>query len=183
MMNRRLLPPLVGTGISTLLLLVVSVDGTEQFALDPRNIWLANQLSSCPSYDVVAGDVRVGYTLDGNIVFDVRCCKGNSRLIDPLHLLLQFGHKIKDVQIEYLSIAGGGEEVYRLAKSDLDELSDQYELGGRIWAFDHWPERLRRSTGGKAFNSWSGGFLGVMKAQAEDLNKALRAWLSKAVSL
>lgn len=95
---------------------------------------------------------------------------------------MQFGYKIKDTGISYLSIAGAGQEVYRLPRTDLDELAREYELGSRIWAFDHWPERLRKPTGERAFDTWSGGFLGVMKEQAEDLNKALRTWLSKAVT-
>lgn len=181
-MNKKLVPPLVGTAISTLLLLATGFEATGRNRLDPRNFDLANRLSSCESFGVVGGDVRVGYTASGNIVFDVRACKGDSRLIDPLHLLMQFGAKIKDTPIAHLSIASGGEEVYRLEKSDLDELARQYELGGRIWAFDHWPERLRTPSGERAFESWSGGFLGVMKAQAEDLNEALRVWIGKATT-
>lgn len=180
--NKKLIPPLVGTAISTMLLLAAGFEGTGRNRLDPRNFELADKLSSCDSYGAVAGDVRVGYTAAGNIVFDVRACKGDSRLIDPLHLLMQFGYKIKDTPIAYLSIASGGEEVYRLEKSDLDELARQYELGARIWAFDHWPERLKKPTGERAFESWSGGLLGVMKGQMEDLNEALRAWIGKAAT-
>jgi hypothetical protein len=179
MMNKKLLPPLVGTTISCVLLVVAGIEGTGRNRLDPRNIDLDGKLSSCDSYQIIGGDIRVGYTPTGNIVFDIRSCKGDSRLIDSLHLLMQFGYRIKDYSIDYLSIAGSGEEVYRLDKSDLDELSRQYELGARIWAFDHWPERLRKPNGERAFSTWSGGFLGVAKAQMEDINEALKAWLGK----
>lgn len=181
-LNKKLLPPIMGTVISTLALLAFSCEGTGRNVLDPRNIGLGSNLSACDSYEIVGGDVRVGYTPSGNIVFDVRASKGDSRLIDPLHLLMQFGHKIRDSSIAHLSIASGGEEIYRLPKSDLDELAKQYDLGARIWAFDHWPERLRKPTGERAFESWSGGFLGVAKAQMEDLNEALRTWLGKAAT-
>jgi hypothetical protein len=178
-MNKRLIPPLACTGISSLLLILVGIEGTGRNGLDPRNIGLANSLASCPSREGVGGDVRVGHTFGGNIVFDVRSCKGDSRLIDPLHLLMQFGHKIRDEGFTHLSIASAGEEVYRLEKSDLNELAHQYELGARIWAFNQWPERLRKPTGGRAFGSWTGGSIGVAMRQMEDLNDALKAWLGK----
>jgi hypothetical protein len=180
-MNNRLIAPLVGTGVSTLLLCAAGIEGTGRNGLDPRNIALASTLSSCDSRASVGGDVRVGFTLEGNIVFDVRSCKGDSRLIDPLHLLLQFGRKIRNESFSHILLAAGGTEVYRLNKSDLDELTDQYELGGRIWAFNHWPERLRKPTGERAFESWSGGLLGVMNGQIEDINMALKTWLGKAM--
>ena len=182
-MNRRLIPPLVGTGISSLLLVLVGIEGTGRFGLDPRNIGLANSLASCPSREGVGGDIRVGYALGGNIVFDVRSCKRDSRLIDSLHLLLQFGHKIKDEGFTHLSIASAGEEVYRLEEADLNELAYQYELGARIWAFDNWPERLRKPTGERAFGSWTGGSIGVAMRRMEDLNEALKTWLGKAASI
>ena len=182
-MNKRLLPPLVGTAISTLLLFVVGVEGTGRSGLDPRNIALANSLAACSSREAVGGDVRVGYTLGGNMVFDLRSCKGDSRLIDPLHLLLQFGRKIKDEGFTNLVIASAGEEVYRLEKSDLDELAGQYELGARIWAFDNWPERLRKPTGERAYGRWTGGFLGVAKGQMDDLHEALKTWVGKSATM
>jgi hypothetical protein len=182
-MNKRLIPPLVGTGISALLICVIGIEGTGRFGLDPRNIGLANKLSSCPSREIVGGDVRVGYTFDGNIVFDVRSCKGECRLIDPLHLVLQFAYKVEDERFGHLAISSSGEQVYRLEKSDLHELAKQYELGGRIWAFNHWPERLRKPTGERAFESWSGGILGVVKGQMEDMNEALKTWLGKAAKV
>ena len=80
-------------------------------------------------------------------------------------------------------IASAGEELYRLEKSDLDELARQYELGARGWAFDHWSERLQGPGGEKAFDSWSGGAVGEMIAQAKDRNEALEKWLGKAATL
>ncbi|SIO11413.1 hypothetical protein SAMN05444166_2519 [Singulisphaera sp. GP187] len=181
-MNKKLIPPLVGTVLSSVLLLAAGIEGTGRVRLDPRNIDLNNKLASCPSHEIVGGDLRVGYTPTGNIVFDVRACKGDARLIDSLHLLMQFAAKIKHSKFDHLLLAGGGEEVYRLPKSDLDELAEQYELGARIWAFDHWPERLLKPTGERAFESWSGGFLGVASAQMKDLSEALKAWLEKAAT-
>lgn len=181
-MNKRLIPPLIGTVISTVVLFVLAFDGTGRNRLDPRNLALANRLASCDSYELAKSDVRVGYTVDGNIVFDVWSLDGDSRLIDPLHLLMQFGHTIKDSSIDHLSIASGGKEVYRLEKSDLDELAREYDSGARIWAFSHWPERLRTPSGERAFESWSGGFLGVMEGQMNDLNEGLSTWLGNAAT-
>jgi|GEM_PF-2899988 len=178
--HKKLVPPLFCAGLSTVLLVITNFDRMGSNRLDPRNLELATRLSSCDSYKDLAGDIRVGHTLAGNIIFDVRACKADSRKVDPLHLLMQFGDKIKDEKIDYLLIASGGNEVYRLPKSDLDELAEQYRLGARIWALDHWPERLRKPTGERVFEEWSGGVLGVLQAQLEDLGVALRTWLANA---
>lgn len=169
--HKKLVPPLVCVGISTVLLVAVNFEATGRTRLDPRNMRLAARLSTCESYERLAGDIRVGYTITGNIVFDVRVCKADSRRVDALHLLLQFGDKIKDEKIEYLSISSGGMEVYRLPKSDLDELAKQYRLGAELWALNHWPERLRKPTGERAFEEWSGGVLAVLQAQLDDIGK------------
>lgn len=171
---------MAGTGLSVMLLCLTGIEGSGRLALDPRNIGLADKLAACASREIVGGDVRVGYTLGGDIVFDVRSCKGDTRLIDPLHLMLQFGYKIRGERFRDVVISGGGEQVYRLNKSDLGELALEYELGGRIWAFNHWPERLRKPSGEKAFETWNGGLLGVMKGQMEDMNLAIKTWLGKA---
>lgn len=75
-------PAPVGTGISTILLCVATVEGTGQSVLEPRNCALASKLPSCPSRGVVGGEIRVGYTFGVNIVFDVRSRKGDAYLIN-----------------------------------------------------------------------------------------------------
>ena len=59
----------------------------------------------------------------------------------------------------------------------IPELSKQYELGARMWAFDHWAERLCKPTGERAFESWSGGLLGVLKQEIDDMGTWLKTWL------
>ncbi|WP_422927445.1 hypothetical protein [Singulisphaera sp. PoT] len=178
--QKKLAPPLLCAWVATVLLVALNLDPTVRNPIDPRSLDLANRLSSCASYDVVAGDIRVGYSLDGNVVIDARLCKGDARLVDVLHLLLQFAVKLKGSNFEYLSIAGGGKEVYRLPREDLKELAEQYGEGAKLWAINHWAERLRKPDGERPFSTWDGGALGVLTAQLADMNKALRTWLDEA---
>lgn len=178
-MNKKLIPPLACTAAATVLLLVAATDGAGRNRIDIRNWGLHERLRSCDSFKHFSGDVQVGYTWPGNLVFDVRTLdRSETRLIDVLHLFLQFGSKIADTGASRITIAAGGREVFWIQKRDLDELSEQYRLGARLWAFNHWPERLRRPNGERAYGGWSGGALGVMSGQLEDMADALREWVA-----
>jgi hypothetical protein len=61
-------------------------------------------------------------------------------------------------------------------------LAESYANGGRPWAFNHLPESLRTMSGLRAYDQWSGGWLGVLQEQTEDLNDFLNEWLNSSLS-
>jgi len=183
MNKKKLIPPLACTAAATVLLLAAATDGAGRNRLDIRNWGLHDRLRSCDSFERFSGDVQVGYTWTGNLVFDVKTLdRSETRLIDVLHLLLQFGGKIAHTGASRVAMAANGREVFWITMRDLDELSEQYRLGARIWAFNHWPERLWKPRGERAYESWSGGSLGVMTGQLRDVTDALRQWVDEVSS-
>jgi len=182
-LNKKLIPPLACTAAATVLLLAAAADGAGRNRLDIRNWGLYDRLRSCDSFEHFSGDIQVGYTWTGDLVFDVKTLdRSETRLIDILHLFLQFGSKIANTGASRVTIAAGGREVFWIQKTDLDELSEQYRLGARLRAFNHWPERLRKPSGERAYESWSGGSLGVMSGQLGDMTDALRKWVDRVSS-
>ncbi len=173
-MQPKLAAPLILTAIVTCIGLYFAFDSTGKFAADPRNLALHSALTSCPSYESVAGDIRVGYTVNGDITIDLRKVKGGCRRIDPIHLILQLTGKLKDYKISYLILACQGKEKYRITKSDVDRLALNYDNDARGWSFMHLPELLLRPDGTHPFGTWEGGFLGVMSHQIEDLSTFMK---------
>lgn len=141
-----------------------------------------NDLESCLEGCESKGgiDVRVDYGSlfsREEIVFDLRDTGSQVRRIDPLHLLMQFAHNARDKEFKYVILSRNGKKLFLIEQRDLLELSDSYSNGGRIWAFNHFPERVLSMDGRHPYGSWTGGWLGVLKRQTEDLNAFLTAWL------
>lgn len=177
-LNKKLVPPLAGVLVSTILLAVVLADEGKRNPIDFRNHGLESKLATCDMYGYVGGDVRVGYTWGGDVIFDVRRARDDARLIDPLHLFFQFGAKIEPMDASRIWMAAAGRAIFSVEKSQYSALSREYISGGQIVAFRLWPQSLKRPSGDQAFQAWSGGILDVLNRQLEDLNKALREWLA-----
>lgn len=142
MKKPKLAASLTLTAIITGIGAVFAIDSTGKVAVDPRNIALYSALTSCPTYGTVAGDVRVGYTIGGDITFDLRDVKGDCRRIDPVHLMLQFAGKLKDHSYGNLILARQGREKYHIAKADVDRLGLNYDNDARGWSIMHITEFL-----------------------------------------
>jgi len=144
-----------------------------------RNHSLHETLDSCPSSDGLDVDVYYGgYLSSDEVLFDYKGVEqySSARLIDNAHLLLQFADKL-DRDVRQLTLANNGTKLWHLNSSDFRELAEQYRLDARIWAFNHLPERLRHMNGLRAYDTWTGGWLGVMKEQTEDLSDMLETWV------
>lgn len=143
-----------------------------------RNNGLRDKLRSCETYGVVEADVYYdGYFSYDVVVFDLQ--DGGSptaRRIDPVHLFLQFSAKLESHSVDRVVLARNGQHVFYFYSSDLRRLSDSYAGGGRVWAFNHLPENARTMSGAPAYGQWTGGWLGVLQKQMEDLNEFIRDW-------
>jgi hypothetical protein len=152
---------------------------TGTFAQLPlRNTPLQNRLKSCETYGVVNASAYYSHLLTTDtIVFDLKqSSSSGARRIDPVHLLMQFAAKFDFNGLDRVILARDGTPKFYVDASDLKELASSYDAGGRIWAFNHLPERSRTMSGERAYSEWTGGWLGVAQRQADDLNSFIQAW-------
>lgn len=143
-----------------------------------HNRELRAKLQSCETYGVINADAyyRHFYSSD-TVVFDLLGAGSPSaRRIDPVHLVLQFAGKLDLQSIDTVILARNGEGVFIIESADLRELATSYANGGRPWSFNHFPERVYSMTGQPAFGTWSGGLLGVLGKQLEDLEFFIKRW-------
>lgn len=143
-----------------------------------RNNGLRNNLKTCDSYGVVDVDVYYdGMFSTDVVVFDLKDGGSpNARRIDPVHLLLQFAAKLDLTSVRRVVLARSKRHVFYIDASDLQRLADSYDGGGRVWAFNHLPESARTMSGSRAYGEWTGGLLGVLQKQMEDLDDLIRTW-------
>ena len=145
---------------------------------DLRNSALRDKLKSCATHGVVNADVYYGGTIGTDVVVFDLLDGGTSdaRRIDPVHLFLQFARELDLTSVNRVILARNGREVFSIDASDLRPLADSYDGGGRVWAFNHLPERVRTRNGERAYSEWTGGWLGVLQKQSEDLNDFIKTW-------
>jgi hypothetical protein len=143
-----------------------------------RGLPLRQALEACDSYPRL--NAKVYYTdslsLD-SVTFDFIEAR-SARKIDLAHLMLEFAHKVDGKGPNKLVLARQGKPLYYLNWTDVHELADEYTYGNPIWSFNHLPERLHRMDGSKPYGTWTGGVLGVLKGQSEDLLSFLEAWIA-----
>lgn len=144
-----------------------------------RNRELVTTLEACQSYGVINATAYYADAFDdGAVVLDLaKSHDSGARRIDCVHLLMQFAGKLDLRMVKKVVLAREGKQVYYVAATDLRELTSSYKAGGEPWAFHNLPERCRTMAGSPAYDTWSGGWLGVLAKQANDLNSFIDAWL------
>jgi len=93
-----------------------------------------------------------------------------------VHLFFEFAEELDLYHVRRVVLARNGTRRFYINSSDLRPLVSSYSGGGRIWAFNHLPESVRTMSGQRAYTVWSGGWLGVLQAQTEDLNDFIESW-------
>src|SRR4051794_27303078 len=165
------LPWLIGGGAAAAvlaLLIYILVRGAD----------LRDNLFRCESTSVV--EARVSYAgLFGTdtVVFDLRDGgSAGARRIDPIHLLMQFSSKLDLYSVNRVVLARNGNKRFYITGTDLRPLANSYENGGRAWAFNNLPANIYRMDGTRAYGEWTGGWLGVLQKQSEDVNRFITEW-------
>jgi hypothetical protein len=145
---------------------------------DLRNNAIRDKLHSCESFGVVNADVYYDGALSSRvIVFDLQNGgTGQARRIDPVHLFLQFAGKIDIDSLDRVCFARSGKIKYYIPANTLRPLADSYAAGGRVWSFNNLPQSVRTPEGQPAYSEWTGGWLGVLQKQTEDLNDFIHDW-------
>ena len=143
-----------------------------------RNNGLRDKLRSCKTYDVIKADVyHEGFLSSDVVVFDLQDGgSSTARRIDPVHLFLQFSDKLDRHSVQRVILARNGRKIFYISSADLKPLSDSYANDGRLWAFNHLPERVCTMSGSHKYGEWTGGWLGVLEKQTEDLNEFIYDW-------
>lgn len=120
--------------------------------------------------------------LPASIVIDLRSVHEKNAPADLWRSLFQAAGVIakKNRQPDVVLLQRQGLTVFRLKGEDFLQLGREFEAGQNpLFLLRTLPEKLFLPNGDRAFESWSGGLLGVLGKQMEDLNSATATWATK----
>jgi hypothetical protein len=97
--------------------------------------------------------------------------------IDLTRGLFQAAEALNAREFDKVTLARGGKAVFIISGADFKQLGTNVAAGENpIYLLRTLPEKLTLPDGRRAFGSWSGGWLGVLNGQMDDLNAFGPAW-------
>lgn len=161
-----------------LLLGLVVVIGSINFIFLQRHI--NSVLSEDPRNEGIEVWVHYKWFIFPNeIKYDLRELSGGNSTADITRVLLQFAEKKKGTEYNKVRLAYKGKDKFYLEGSYFQSLGEDYSYQNPIYILRTLPENVYNFDGSRAYGVWTGGWLGVMGRQMEDLNQFAQDWYLK----
>lgn len=110
------------------------------------------------------------------LVYDLTAIAGTNSKIDVFRSFLQFADKMKEYKFAKVELAFKGKTKFVLEGDYFQQLGREYGLQNPVYTMNHFPENLRLPDGTRAYETWTGGWLGVAGRQIEDFNDFHDKW-------
>lgn len=110
------------------------------------------------------------------LVFDLHSISGEASMTDVSRVLLQTASALKDTRFNEVVLAYRGEGRFKLAGAYFQQIGQEYGTQNPLYTIRTMPENVFSLDGARVFDTWSGGFLGVMGKQMEDVGQFHRRW-------
>lgn len=115
------------------------------------------------------------------LIYDLRRLSGTNSKVDVFRSFLQFAEKVNGKSFEKVELAFRGETKFVLDGEYFKELGRDYGTQNPVWTMNHFPEKLKLPDGTRAYETWTGGWLGVVGKQIEDFNDFHDKWYMREV--
>lgn len=110
------------------------------------------------------------------LVIDIRDVDGNKSVADVLRVFFQIAEQFKDRQFSEVRLASRGNTKFLIRPEHFQTIGRTFATENPMYLLRTLPENIRRPDGRPAFETWTGGLLGVAGRQMEDLTKFAREW-------
>ena len=138
---------------------------------------LSSALGADPRNDGVGVIAHYGWFVNPDVlVFDLRDVSGNNSEADVLRSLLQFAQAMQNANFGTVILAYKGHARFMLKGSYFKQLGVEFSYQNPVYTLRTLPEHVYNLDGTPAFGTWSGGLLGVVGHQMEDLNSFGKQW-------
>ena len=131
---------------------------------DPRNakvsVWTYHQYGIIPSV----------------LVIDLRRIDDQAATTDVLRALFQSAESLKEAQFDQVVLAYRGSKKLMMKGNHFRQIGQEFKSQNPFYLIRTLPENIYKLDGSPAYNTWTGGLLGVMTKQMEDLSKFSEDW-------
>lgn len=110
------------------------------------------------------------------LVFDLRSISGEAAPIDVVRTLFQGADALKDKSFDKVILAYEGQDKFYLEGAFFKNLGLEFGTQNPIYTMRTLPQNVRRLDGTSAYGTWTGGLLGVVARQMEDLGQFSKDW-------
>ena len=160
--------------IFTTVLIITFVASWNYFSLQ-RNI--SEIIKSDSRNDGISVFVHYEWFINPNVlVFDLRNVTSSKRPVDVSRVLLQSSEKLKENSYNHVILSFEGKSRFILKGDFFKITGNEYATQNPIYTLRTLPQNVYHLSGKKAFSTWSGGVIGVMRKQMEDLTEFHRQW-------
>lgn len=116
------------------------------------------------------------FVVPSSLVFDLRKISGESSPADVTRIFLQFSETLKDRTFAEVTLSHSGRPKFQLAGEYFKTLGSEYGTQNPVYTMRTFPENVHKLDGTAAFDTWTGGWLGVVGKQMEDFNEFHKQW-------
>lgn len=118
-----------------------------------------------------------GHESNGDLYLDLVKFSGSNSMADLFRCFLNIAKATKDEHFSRVHLLRKGREVFSLDGSFYQRTGAEFGIQNVIYTTRTFPENLKRPDGSAAFDTWTGGLLGVSGKQIEDFNNAMKQWI------
>lgn len=108
--------------------------------------------------------------------YDLRSIAGDNSASDVNRVMLQFSEKIKNKEFKKVYLSHKGEDKFYFKGDFFQNLGQEYGDQNPIYTIRTMPENVYTLDGDHAYETWEGGWLGVMNKQMNDFNAFTGDW-------
>ncbi|TNY27002.1 hypothetical protein [Fulvimonas soli] len=110
------------------------------------------------------------------LVFDLRGVSGTNSEADVFRSMLQFAQAVQSRNFNKVILAYKGTPRFMLEGAYFKQLGVEFAYQNPVYTLRTLPEHVYNLDGTPAFGTWTGGLLGVVGHQMQDLNEFGRQW-------
>lgn len=163
--------------IAILLLLSVALGAIALWNYATAHRPAAQAISADPRNKGIDVLVHYKWFINPNVlVYDLRGVSGDNSPADITRTLLQSASSLKAKKVDFVVLSYKGNPKFMLKGDYFHTLGVDYGIQNPVYTLRTLPENVYGLDGKQAFGTWTGGWLGVLGKQMEDLNEFHRRW-------